>query len=93
MKTYKKKAIKEAIELLTENPIIIDRIRVVIGDPKMSDKKVRKVFRKVLYMCSRIGGDRAYISPTGDEVFITGNNVPEGRKEKRLDMREVYEDL
>lgn len=92
-KSYKRKEVKEAIELLIENPIIIDRIRVVLGDPKMSDKKVKKNFKKILYMVSSIGGENVCISADGDEAFISGARVKESKRHRRIEANDLYDSI
>ena len=47
-KYYKKKERRESLTFLMKNPIILEKIRCVINEPNMSDKKIRKMLSHML---------------------------------------------
>lgn len=50
-KYYKKSQRKKAMNFLIENPTVIEKIRCIINEPSLSNKKIKKLFKKILKAC------------------------------------------
>lgn len=83
-KYYKKKERREAYTFLMQNPIILEKIRCVLNEPSLSDKKIRKLLSHMI--TNMLDFKEEYY---GDEIEF----IKESKKDKKFDVDEYLDNI
>lgn len=98
MKTYKKKERLYAKKFLTENPIILEKLRCYLNAPELKDKHVKKIMGKMLKIMDNIDlsdivegyvDSKTYCVEIGSDYNI----FEESNKKDKFDLEDYMDSL